>query len=87
MDPCNAFAWHALGQLSIRGGHLDSAIQALRVATRLVPSHYGAFTSLGEAYERNKRFELASDAYHMALSIHPQHLPALEGLARIESPR
>ena len=87
MDSCNAFAWHALGQLSIRGGHLDSAVQALRVATRLVPSHYGAFTSLGEAYERNQRFELASDAYHMALSIHPQHLPALEGLARIESPR
>ena len=87
LDPCNAFAWHAMGQLAITGGHLDTAIQALRVATRLVPGHYGAFTSLGEAYERNSRNELASEAYHMALSIHPQHQPALEGLARIQSPR
>jgi hypothetical protein len=87
MDPCNAFAWHAMGQLSINGGQLETAIQALRVATRLVPGHYGAFTTLGEAYERNQRLELASEAYHMALSIRPQHKPALEGLARIQSPR
>jgi cytochrome c-type biogenesis protein CcmH/NrfG len=57
------------------------------VAVRLVPGHYGAYTSLGEAYERHHRLELASEAYHKALSIHPQHSPALVGLARIQASR
>jgi Flp pilus assembly protein TadD len=87
MDPCNAFAWHAIGQLAIHGGDLSTAIQALRVATRLVPGHYGAFTSLGEAYERSGRGELAREAYRTALTIHPQHPPALEGVARIQASR
>jgi protein O-GlcNAc transferase len=83
MDSCSAFGWAALGTLAMRVNRPDQAIAALEVAIELQPSHYGAATDLGRAYEALGNRQRAIDAYRAALKARPGHPAASQGLARL----
>jgi len=83
VDRCNAIAWTALGQLALAADDLDVAVSALEYATRLRPTHYGAQTSLGLAYEARGDLNRARMAWQRALEARPGHPAAEDGLRRV----
>lgn len=83
VDRCNAIAWTALGQLALAADDLPIATTALRHATQLRPTHYGAQTSLGLAYEAQGELALAREAWLRALESRPGHPAAEDGLRRV----
>ncbi len=85
LDRCSAYAWAALGQVMLQGSRPIEAIRALQIATTLNPQHYSAFTALGEALERMGQLDRAAIAYTQALGVQPGHLPASQGLARVQA--
>ncbi len=83
MDPCNGFAWLGLGQAAIDLQRPDLAIRALRPATRLMPTHYGAWTKLGQQYEAMGQRDSAVEAYWRALELQPGLPEPKAGLGRL----
>jgi tetratricopeptide (TPR) repeat protein len=82
INACNAFAWAGMGEALVQLEEPNAAKKALRVATRLMPTHYQAWTNLGRAEEATGRTSEAAAAYEKALAAHPGHGPADEGLRR-----
>ncbi|MCB9780173.1 MAG: tetratricopeptide repeat protein [Alphaproteobacteria bacterium] len=85
LDRCSAIAWSAIGDLALRADRTAVAIEALEVATRLRPDHYGALTGLAQAYEARGQYAQARDAYERVLAVRPGHRPAIEGLGRLRA--
>lgn len=83
VDRCNAIAWTALGQLALAADDLGVATTALEYATQLRPTHYGAQTSLGLAYEARGDVTRARLAWQRALEERPGHPAAEDGLRRV----
>lgn len=83
MDPCNGFTWLGLGQAAIDLQRADLAIRALRPATRLMPTHYGAWTKLGQQYEAMGQRDSAVEAYWRALELQPSLPEPKAGLGRL----
>jgi hypothetical protein len=82
MDVCNGYAWLGVGEVAASNERPDLAAHALLNATQMLPQHYGAFTSLGKAYEALGQVPLAAEAYRRALEISPSLMEARAGLAR-----
>jgi hypothetical protein len=83
INPCNAFAWAALGEVVFNGGKPSEAAVALSTATRLMPTHFHAWTVLGKVRESLADVPGAVQAYQRALAAKPNHPPAAEALARL----
>jgi cytochrome c-type biogenesis protein CcmH/NrfG len=82
MDVCNGYGWLGVGEVAASNERPDLAAHALLNATQMLPQHYGAFTSLGKAYEALGQVPLAAEAYRRALEISPSLMEARAGLAR-----
>ncbi|MCK6507154.1 tetratricopeptide repeat protein [Myxococcota bacterium] len=87
LDRCSAIAWTALGQLALAADDTEKAVAALEYAVALRPSHYGALTSLGLAYEARGRMAEAADAFGRAIALRPGNPAAEDGLGRVRGAR
>jgi len=85
INQCNAFAWAALGQALLESDWSPGAQTALKTATRLMPTHFQAWTHLGECEENMRRYREARAAYMRALEVRPDFQPAVDGLARLDA--
>ncbi|KAL8650201.1 MAG: hypothetical protein Q9226_005242 [Calogaya cf. arnoldii] len=63
------------------GGNLSLAALAFEAAVRKVPSHLDAWVALGQAQAQNEKETPAIRALEQALTLDPNNLPALMGLA------
>jgi len=82
LDPCSAYGWLGMGQSALALSRPDIAVRALRNTTRLMPTHYGAWSDLGRAYEAIGQPTLAHDAYEEALERQPNLPEANAGWRR-----
>lgn len=61
-DPASFEAWHALGMVFMKSGHLKEAIGAGLMATTLQPNDLLAWTALSQMYVKNGQIVEAEDA-------------------------
>ncbi|HKV42941.1 MAG TPA: tetratricopeptide repeat protein [Blastocatellia bacterium] len=62
-------------------GNLKSAVQAFQNATKLAPGNPTPYLLLGDALWKSNRIQEASQAYHRAVAVQPDSLPAMNNLA------
>jgi Flp pilus assembly protein TadD len=65
-----------------RRGEHRMAFAYLKKAIEMVPSNPDLWINLGAFYAKQESFELAIDAYTVALQVHPRSKGAMSGLAR-----
>ncbi len=82
LDKCNGYAWMSIAQLAGDQARTDLTIRALRNATRLLPTHPGAWLMLGRAYESFGQRGLAAEAFKRATELAPGSAEAVEGYMR-----
>jgi tetratricopeptide (TPR) repeat protein len=85
INVCNAFAWADMGEVFLSISDPTRARTALTAASRLMPTHYQAWTNLGRAEEQLGRRAEAASAFSRALQANPGYAPADEGLQRTGS--
>ncbi|MCB9665624.1 MAG: tetratricopeptide repeat protein [Alphaproteobacteria bacterium] len=83
VEPCNAFAWGAVGGVLLDARELRLAITALEHATRLAPDRALAWIDLGDARSAWGDARGAIAAYTRALELSPGDARAAEGLHRL----
>jgi len=81
LEPYDYRAWHALGLLHSRIGHLAEAESAFREALRIESRHTASAVRLGEVLSEQGRTEEAAEAFRHALRLNPQDRAARAGLA------
>lgn len=77
-------AHNNLGVLHLNRGELYEAAEEFDWARRLMPGHPDPRINLGLALERGGKVDDAIDAYTSALEVYPNHLPAIQALARCQ---
>jgi len=77
-------AHNNLGVLHLNRGELYEAAEEFDWARRLMPGHPDPRINLGIALERGGKVHEALDAYASALEVYPDHLPAIQALARCQ---
>lgn len=77
-------AHNNLGVLHLKRGELYQAAEEFDWARRLMPGHPDPRINLGIALERGGKVHEALDAYASALEVYPDHLPAMQALARCQ---
>ncbi len=84
MDPGNATAHLALGDVYLERGTLTQAAQEYQVAAQLLPSRAAElYTRAGDAYEEALELEHAASMFRRALEKRPDYEPARRGLLRV----
>ena len=76
-------AHNNLGVLHLRQNNLYEAAHEFEWARKLMPGNPDPRLNLGLTLERARRYDKASDAYHSALEIAPEHVPTMQALARL----
>lgn len=71
-----------LGDLFLRAGRLDAARDTLQGLLERQPDFIPARVLLAATWAAAARFEDAASAYRDVLAVHPEHIQALDGLAR-----
>lgn len=71
-----------LGDLHLRAGDLDSALEVLSDLIARVPAFMPARVLLAATWASAARFEEAAALWREVLAVHPEHIQALDGLAR-----
>ncbi len=77
-------AHNNLGVLHLNRGELYEAAEEFDWARRLMPGHPDPRINLGLALERGGKIGDALDAYASAMEVYPNHLPAIQALARCQ---
>jgi len=77
-------AHNNLGVIYLNRGKLYEAAEEFDWARRLMPGHPDPRINLGLALERGGKIDEALDAYASAIEVYPNHLPAMQALARLE---
>jgi Tfp pilus assembly protein PilF len=77
-------AHNNLGVLYLKRGELYSAASEFEWARKLMPGHPDPRVNLALTLERAGRTDEALSAYASALEVYPDHLPALQALARLQ---
>lgn len=77
-------AHNNLGVLHLARGELYQAAEEFDWARRLMPGHPDPRINLGIALERGGKVHEALDAYASALEVYPDHLPAMQAMARCQ---
>ncbi|HXZ26647.1 MAG TPA: tetratricopeptide repeat protein [Terriglobales bacterium] len=80
LAPNNAIALYSLGGLYVAKGRYQEAIDVLRKGIETKPS-WGAWSNLGLAYFRLRRFDEAVTAYQQAFALQPQDYRTAGNLA------
>lgn len=70
-------------QSYLRNGQLNQAIDSLKQSISKYPNDLDLHCAMGQAYARNKNYELSEEKYLFVLSKHPVYYDALMGLARL----
>lgn len=83
-DPYNGHARNNLGVALLARGELSQAAQAFDDARRLLPTSPDPRINLGITYERAGRTTEALECYSTALEVAPEHIPAVQCLARLQ---
>lgn len=76
-------AHNNLGVLYLGQGKLYEAATEFEWARRLMPGHPDPRVNLAMTLERAGRVDDAIESYGSALDVAPEHLPAIQGLARL----
>jgi len=84
LDPLSAPAHVRLAALALRRGDLNTVSAELDAALRLDPRVAEVNLFRGQLFERQSRFEEASQAYRNELRSSPNSLPAAIALSRLE---
>ncbi len=69
---------------ALRDGHFEQAVQLADQGLAASPNNSQLWTLKGIALSAQKHTAQALDAYHHALKVSPNYLPALEGAAQIQ---
>lgn len=77
-------AHNNIGVILLNRGDLYEAAEEFDWARRLMPGHPDPRINLGLALERGGKVEEALDAYASAIEVYPNHLPAVQALARLQ---
>jgi tetratricopeptide (TPR) repeat protein len=77
-------AHNNLGVLLLNRGELYLAAEEFDWARRLMPGHPDPRINLGIALEHGGKIDDALEAYATALEVYPNHLPAIQALARCQ---
>lgn len=77
-------AHNNLGVIYLGRGDLYAAAEEFDWARRLMPGHPDPRINLGLALERGGKYGEALDAYASAIEVYPEHLPAVQALARCQ---
>lgn len=77
-------AHNNLGIIHLNQGRLYEAAEEFDWARRLMPGHPDPRINLGIALERGGKIDEALDAYASAVEVYPNHLPAMQALARLQ---
>lgn len=83
LNPCNAFAWAAIGDTLAVLADPSGARSAFQHSVSLMPSHFHAWTGIGNAEETLGNRPAAAAAFRKALEYKPGHPPATAGLTRV----
>jgi predicted O-linked N-acetylglucosamine transferase (SPINDLY family) len=79
-DPNHADAWQLLGEIAIRGGRHDLAIEYIGRAISLNPGFAAYYSNLGVAYDAIGRVAEAAMSYQRALELQPAYPEARNNL-------
>ena len=83
-EALNSFrAYYFLGLAYTGDRRYADAVDAIKIALDLDPSHIQANVALGDAWLLQGNLDDASPAYYRALKLRPEYPAALDGLARI----
>jgi tetratricopeptide (TPR) repeat protein len=69
-----------LGQLQVKDGRLEQAIQSLRRSVTADSGYLAPWLALGDAYQANEQPRDAAHAYREALRMFPDHFPTYDRL-------
>lgn len=84
---CDLFhgpAHNNLGVILLRRGHLYEAANEFEWARKLMPGHPDPRINLALVFEQAGRVDDALASYRSAVEVSPGHLPAIQGLARLQ---
>jgi len=79
-EPDNPYAWMDLGNLYVKLGYYEDAIDISRQAISIDPLSTGAYNQVGFAYCKLKRWEEARAAYEEVVNIDPNNHEAISNL-------
>ena len=82
-DPLDSYTWYWLGKISGQEGKDAEAVACLERAVRRSPTDALAWVELGRSYQRLQRLPDAERSFRAALSINPDLIEALYGLANL----
>jgi tetratricopeptide (TPR) repeat protein len=77
-------AHNNLGVIYLAQGRLYEAAAEFEWARKLMPGHPDPRLNLALTLERAGRIDQAIDAYRAALDVHPDHVPTIQAMARIQ---
>ena len=83
-DLYHGAAHNNLGVLYLEQGRLFEAASEFEWAKKLMPGHPDPRVNLALTLERAGRTDDALAAYSSALEAYPEHLPSMQGLARLQ---
>ena len=83
-DLYHGAAHNNLGVLYLEQGQLFEAASEFEWARKLMPGHPDPRLNLALTLERAGRTDEALAAYGAALEVYPEHLPSMQGLARLQ---
>lgn len=72
-----------LSEIYRKLGLLDEAVTVARKGTQMVPAYAPGFVALARGLAEQGDHHGSAEAFRAALSLEPDHLPALTGLARV----
>lgn len=81
LDPNDAQAWLALGNVRVSLGQLGRAVAPLEQARKLQPKNVVVLARVADVYERTADYKLAAKRYEEVIAIDPRLVPALNNLA------
>ncbi len=83
LAPAWAVPWSNLIRYNVAANNLPKAYEAAAIADSLQPNLSFVYTNMGLAYEKEKRWLEASDAYYQAIALNKVHYLPYDRLARI----
>ena len=79
------YALNTIGYMLLRNGYLEEAIDVFELNVKEYPDSFNPYDSLGEAYMKSRKIELAIINYRKSLELNPKNSNALKMLENLEN--